>query len=91
MFLGEKPKKAKKSKLVLKNAKGTIDQGPAEMAVREELFDKIKAVFKTHGAETIDTPVFELTDILTNKYGEDSKLIYNVAKPEGSDESLSLR
>jgi len=88
---GEKPKKAKKSKLVLKNAKGTIDQGPAEMAVREELFDKIKAVFKTHGAETIDTPVFELTDILTNKYGEDSKLIYNVAKPEGSDESLSLR
>ena len=61
------------------------------MAVREELFDKIKAVFKTHGAETIDNPVFELLDILTNKYGEDSKLINNVAKPKGSDESLSLR
>lgn len=79
---GEKPKKAKKSKLVLKNAKGTIDQGPAEMAVREELFDKIKAVFKTHGAETIDTPVFELTDILTNKYAKIRSLSTMLLSPK---------
>ena len=61
------------------------------MAVREELFDKIKKVFKKHGAETIDTPVFELKEILTNKYGEDSKLIYDLESNVESHEQLSLR
>ena len=75
----EKPKKAKKGgKISLKNPKGTRDYGPSEMAVREDIFNKIISVFKKHGAETIDTPIFELKDILTNKYGEDSKLIYDI-------------
>ena len=39
---------------------GTRDFGPASMAIREEVFNKIIACFKRHGAETIDTPVFEL-------------------------------
>lgn len=38
---------------------------------------------------TIDTPVFELKDILTGKYGEDSKLIYDLADQGG--ELCSLR
>ena len=37
------------------------------------------STFKRHGAETIDTPVFELKEVLTGKYGEDSKLIYDLA------------
>jgi histidyl-tRNA synthetase len=61
------------------------------MAIREELFAKITKVFKTHGAETIDTPVFELKEILCNKYGEDSKLIYNLECHAESHEQLSLR
>ena len=39
----------------------------------------IENVFERHGAKAIDTPVFELKETLTNKYGEDSKLIYDLA------------
>ena len=48
---------------------------PAKMAIREKAFNIIKGVFKKHGASEIDTPVFELKETLTSKYGEDSKLI----------------
>jgi len=37
------------------------------------------SVFKRHGAVSIDTPVFELREALMGKYGEDSKLIYDLA------------
>lgn len=50
---------------------------------------KIVKCFKRHGAETIDTPVFELKEVLTGKYGEDSKLIYDLADQGG--EILALR
>lgn len=59
------------------------------MAVREKVFDVIIRCFKRHGAEVIDTPVFELKETLTGKYGEDSKLIYDL-KDQGG-ELLSLR
>lgn len=76
-------------KLILKTAKGTRDYQPTQMAVREKVFTKINATFKRHGAETIDTPVFELKEVLTGKYGEDSKLIYDLADQGG--EMLALR
>ena len=38
----------------------------------------ITSVFKRHGAVSIDTPVFELRETLMGKYGEDSKLIYDL-------------
>ncbi|XP_042910834.1 histidine--tRNA ligase, cytoplasmic isoform X1 [Parasteatoda tepidariorum] len=76
-------------KFVLKTAKGTRDYGPIEMAVKEKSFKKIIDCFKRHGAETIDTPIFELKDVLTGKYGEDSKLIYDLANQGG--EIVSLR
>lgn len=59
------------------------------MSIRNSVLDKIISVFKKHGAETIDTPVFELKEVLTGKYGEDSKLIYDL-KDQGG-EILSLR
>ncbi|OAD56476.1 Histidine--tRNA ligase, cytoplasmic [Eufriesea mexicana] len=77
------------SKLLLKTPKGTRDYGPEQMALRLAVLDKIVTVFKRHGAETIDTPVFELKEVLTGKYGEDSKLIYDL-KDQGG-EILSLR
>merc|ERR1711937_994890 len=84
------PKKQKKGgKKSLKNPKGTRDFHPSQMAVRNKVFAEITSVFKKHGAETIDTPVFELRDTLTDKYGEDSKLIYNLEDQGG--EILSLR
>uniref|UniRef100_A0A8C2WSN8 histidine--tRNA ligase n=1 Tax=Cyclopterus lumpus TaxID=8103 RepID=A0A8C2WSN8_CYCLU len=78
-----------KHQFVLKTAKGTRDYNPKQMAIREKVFSTIIGCFKRHGAETIDTPVFELKETLTGKYGEDSKLIYDL-KDQGG-ELLSLR
>ena len=61
-----------------KCAKGTRDMTPMMMAIREKAFNNIKNVFYKHGACEIDTPVFELKETLTGKYGEDSKLIYDL-------------
>ena len=72
-----------------KIAKGARDFGPEQMAIREVAFQKITSVFKRHGAVSIDTPVFELRETLMGKYGEDSKLIYDLADQGG--EILSLR
>jgi histidyl-tRNA synthetase len=57
--------------------------------IRNQAFDIIRRVFGRHGAVEIDTPVFELKDTLTGKYGEDSKLIYDLANQGG--EILALR
>lgn len=54
-----------------------------------QAFGIITSVFKRHGAVAIDTPVFELRETLMGKYGEDSKLIYDLADQGG--EALSLR
>uniref|UniRef100_A0A182QC12 histidine--tRNA ligase n=1 Tax=Anopheles farauti TaxID=69004 RepID=A0A182QC12_9DIPT len=75
--------------LSLKTAKGTRDYGPEAMALRLRVLDQVVSVFRKHGAETIDTPVFELKEVLTGKYGEDSKLIYDL-KDQGG-EILALR
>ncbi|CAK8683518.1 unnamed protein product [Clavelina lepadiformis] len=80
---------ASSGKFVLKTPKGTRDYNLKQMAIRENVFDTIIKCFKRHGAGTIDTPVFELKETLTNKYGEDSKLIYDL-KDQGG-EMLSLR
>lgn len=69
--------------------KGTRDAGPELMAIRERAFGIIMDVFKKHGAVGIDTPVFERKDTLMGKYGEDAKLIYDLADQGG--EVLSLR
>ncbi|CAJ0932809.1 unnamed protein product, partial [Mesorhabditis belari] len=85
--LGEEQKPGK---FVIKCPKGTRDYGPKEMAVREAVFGTIIESFKRHGAETIDTPVFELRDVLLSKYGEEGgKLVYNLEDQGG--ELLSMR
>jgi len=74
----------------IKVPKGTRDHEPADMFIREETFATITKCFKRHGAVPIDTPVFELKDVLTDKYGEDSKLIFELAD-QGEGEKLALR
>ncbi|CDH54973.1 histidyl-trna synthetase [Lichtheimia corymbifera JMRC:FSU:9682] len=81
-------KKKGKSAFTLKTPKGTKDHNDKEMAIREQVFSTITKVFKKHGAVTIDTPVFELKEILAGKYGEDSKLIYDLADQGGEECSL---
>lgn len=75
--------KESKSNIALKVPKGTKDWEGKDMVIREKIFNSITNVFKRHGAVTIDTPVFELKEILSGKYGEDSKLIYDLADQGG--------
>jgi len=82
------PDEKPSGKFSLKTAKGTRDFNPKQMVIRENAFKKITACFKRHGAETIDTPVFELKEVLTGKYGEDSKLIYDLADQGGEITAL---
>jgi histidyl-tRNA synthetase len=74
---------------VCKVPKGTRDFLPEQMAIRQRVFSLITSVFERHGAVTIETPVFELKETLLGQYGEESKLIYDIADQGG--ELLSLR
>ena len=86
---GEKEDKHKGDKIKVKVVKGARDFLPFQMAIRNKAFKIITDVFKKHGAVEIDTPVFELKETLMGKYGEDSKLIYDLNDQGG--ELLSLR
>ncbi|XP_057811043.1 histidine--tRNA ligase, cytoplasmic [Salvia miltiorrhiza] len=77
------------SRRLPKLPKGTRDFAKEQMAVREKAFTIITEVFKRHGAMALDTPVFEMRETLMGKYGEDSKLIYDLADQGG--ELCSLR
>ncbi|KAK6940408.1 Anticodon-binding [Dillenia turbinata] len=77
------------SRRLPKLPKGTRDFSREQMAIRERAFSIIVDVFKRHGATALDTPVFELRETLMGKYGEDSKLIYDLADQGG--ELCSLR
>ncbi|KAI1634458.1 histidyl-tRNA synthetase, class IIa [Biscogniauxia mediterranea] len=79
----------KAPKFELKTAKGTKDWDGQAMVIRDWIFNVITEVFKRHGGVTLDTPVFERKEILAGKYGEDSKLIYDLADQGG--ELCSLR
>ncbi|KAF5092291.1 hypothetical protein D0Z03_002936 [Geotrichum reessii] len=81
-------KKAATQQFTLKTPKGTKDWADKDMVLRNAIFDTITKVFKRHGGVTIDTPVFELREILSGKYGEDSKLIYNLEDQGGELTSL---
>ena len=70
-------------------AKGARDFTPEQMRIREQVFATIRRVFKRHGGVEIDTPVFEIREVLLGKYGEDTKLIYDLADQGG--DLLSLR
>lgn len=80
---------SEKGKFLMKCPKGTRDYNPLQMRIKDDMFATIISSFKKHGAVTIDTPVFELKETLTGKYGEDSKLIYDLDDQGG--EKLSLR
>jgi histidyl-tRNA synthetase len=68
---------------------GTRDYGPSEMYCRAHIEHTVTEVFKAYGGGCLDTPVFERKDVLTGKYGEDQKLIFDL-KDQGGEE-LALR
>ena len=73
----------------LKTPKGTVDYKPEAALLRKKIFGTLESIFVKYGGSTIDTPVFELKEILAGKYGEDSKLIYDLQDQGG--ELCSLR
>lgn len=83
--------KEKKERLLfqLKTPKGTRDWSGPDVLLRDRIFSTITTVFRAHGAIQLDTPVFELKDVLSGTYGEDSKLIYDLQDQGG--ELCSLR
>ncbi|NXO03120.1 SYHC protein, partial [Rhinopomastus cyanomelas] len=68
---------------------GTRDHPPAHVRLRDLLLATVVACFKRHGASAIDTPVMELREMLIGKYGEGTKLIYELQDQGG--ELLALR
>ena len=82
----EKPSKIS---FQLKTPKGTRDWAGPDVLLRDRIFSTISTIFRAHGAVALDTPVFELKDVLSGKYGEDSKLIYDLQDQGG--ELCSLR
>ncbi|KAF5591992.1 histidine-tRNA ligase mitochondrial [Fusarium subglutinans] len=68
----------------LKTAKGARDWVGRDLLLRDHIFQTISDVFKRHGGIPLDTPVFELREVLAGKYGEDARLIYNVEDQEGN-------
>ena len=54
---------------------GTRDYAPEQMAIREGVFNTIISTFKRHGAETIDTPVFELKVCIVSMVTKSFKIV----------------
>jgi histidyl-tRNA synthetase len=81
--------KKNKNKETLKNPKGTRDWYGDDVVLLRAIRRQIEAVFEKYRAQELDTPVFELQEVLKGKYGEDSKLIYDLQDQGG--ELLSLR
>jgi len=59
------------------------------MFCRAHIENIVKECFTTYGGACLDTPVFERKDVLTDKYGEDAKLIFDLMDQGG--EQLALR
>ncbi|XP_020012735.1 histidine--tRNA ligase, mitochondrial isoform X2 [Castor canadensis] len=78
-----------KPNFIVKIPKGTRDHSPQQIVVREKILDMVVSCFKRHGAKGLDTPAFELKEMLTEKCGENFGLIYDL-KDQGG-ELLSLR
>ena len=60
-------------------AKGTRDFNSQQIAQREYIFSTIKANFKAFGFAPIETPIFELSETLLGKYGDEGdRLIFKI-------------
>ena len=86
------PKGKGTKKVAAKTPRGTRDFHPADMRARSAAIAIISRVYERHGAVQIETPTFELTEVLNGKYGDEGQgLIYNLERKNESHEALSLR
>ncbi len=78
---------------MIKLPKGTQDYSGSDYLKINFLKDIATTVFEQFGGSPVETPIFERTDLLANKYGDEEKLIFNLENNvEGAEkEVLSLR
>eukprot|EP01004_Peranema_trichophorum_P003589 NODE_256_length_3135_cov_49.266600_g221_i0.p1 GENE.NODE_256_length_3135_cov_49.266600_g221_i0~~NODE_256_length_3135_cov_49.266600_g221_i0.p1 ORF type:complete len:784 (-),score=93.55 NODE_256_length_3135_cov_49.266600_g221_i0:725-3076(-) len=90
-IFGQEPKlTACSTRFKLDTPRGTKDFGPREIKIRNEVIKRISSVFELHGGVPIDTPIFELTEVLMGKYGEEGgKLVFDLM--DQGDQKLTLR
>ncbi|MCO5216256.1 MAG: histidine--tRNA ligase [Thermomicrobiales bacterium] len=69
--------------------KGFRDYLPEQMLLRQEVMQRIRRVFESHGFEPLDTPVLEYMEILTGKAGENEKLMYHFQ--DAGEREIGLR
>lgn len=77
-----------KPKFELRPPKGTVDLSPKEALTHKRIVERVVSVFEKHGAQPVETPSFELRDVLANKYGEEARLVYDLADQGGDICSL---
>lgn len=70
---------------MIKLPKGTRDYYGEEYYTMKFLKDTAKSVFEKFQGTPLETPSFERRDVLTSKYGEEEKLIFNL---EGKDDDV---
>ena len=79
----------KKKLIQPRTLKGFRDFPPALAMPREEMIDKVRAVFRSYGFAPIDTPALEYSEILAGKGGDESdKQMYRFADHGGRDVAL---
>lgn len=67
---------------LLRLPKGTQDYFRDSYNKLDYLKNEITKLFNKYHGEFVETPVFELTHVLMNKYGEEEKLIFNIESNE---------
>ncbi|KAL6121080.1 histidine--tRNA [Nucleospora cyclopteri] len=80
----KKEKKNRKQRENLRTPKGTLDLSPKEAIIKKRLEQICRKNFERHNGIPIETPMFELRENLIGKYGEDTKLIFNL-EDQGGD------
>ena len=69
--------------------KGFRDFLPAQMALRREAINRLRAVFEKYGYDELQTPTLEYKEVLARKYGEEAeKLMYLFKDRGGRDVGL---
>ena len=67
MAAPEKEENKGEIKFEVKPPQGTRDFGLEQIAIRRMVIDTVVSVFKKHRGVELDTPVFELKEVLTGK------------------------
>ena len=77
----------------MKTPKGTRDSDPYKETLRSEVLRECERVFELYSGKRIDTPTFELYDMLMEKYQNDEteKEIFVLESKKENSEKCALR